>query len=127
MKMISLFAITVCLLISCTGLIKSNNVKDFIPGIYISRWKTEFSESIDTLLIEPLMKKGSDTYSITRRTHTSFFKGGRKHAPEYKIKHWTGFYDSSHKTLVMENDGSVLSFDPVTKEMKRGITAYTKL
>lgn len=127
MKMIFLFAITVCLLISCTGSIKSNNVKDFIPGTYISIWKTEFSESVDTLLIEPLMKKGSDTYRITRRTHTSFFKGGRKHSPEYKIKHWTGFYDPSNKTLVMENDGSVLSFDPVNKELKRGITVYTKL
>lgn len=126
--MICIFAVTICLLlISCNNLISSDNIKNSIPGTYSSSWTTEFSESIDTLLIEPLMKQGSDTYSITRRTHVSFFKDARNRNPEYKIARWTGSYDPRSKTVVVNNNARVLSFDPVNKEMKMGTKAYRKL
>ena len=128
MKMIWLSTVTICLLlVSCNDLFKSDKVKDFIPGTYRSEWSTEFSESIDTLLIQPLMKEGSDTYTITRRTRVVFHKDSRKRNPEYKIARWTGSYDPGAKTVVVNNNGRVLSFDPVHKEMKMGTTAYRKL
>lgn len=128
MKIICLCAIAVCLImVSCNSFDNSDNVKSFIPGTYISFWKTEYSKSIDTLLIEHLMEQGSESYAITSRTHVTFIKNPGQRAPEYRIKHWIGIYDVTNKTVVLSNDGSVLSFDPVKKEMKRGSTSYRKL
>ena len=128
MKIICLFSITIgLLLIGCNSLYKSDEVISFIPGTYISSWKSDYSQSIDTLLIEPLMKQGSETFAITRRTRVSFLHSDRKRAPEYRIKHWTAYYNTINKTLEINNNGSILSFDPVNKEMKWGTSTYRKL
>ena len=127
MKTICLVKVMICLfLVGCNGLFKSDDVKNFIPGTYSAAWSTEFSESRDTLLIAPMMKQGSETYTITRRTHVTYTPA-RKRDPEYKIARWTGSYDEGAKIVVVMNNGRVLSFDPVAGEMKMGITTYKKL
>ncbi len=127
MKMNCLFTITILLILSCAGILKTDSIKDFIPGTYISSWKTEFNESIDTLLIELLVEHGSETYSITRRTHVTYFNDDLKREPAYKIIHWTGNYDPGPKTIFINNNGRMLSFDPVNKLLKMGTTTYRKL
>lgn len=127
MKTLHIFLVVVLMLMSCTGLLKSDDVKYFIPGTFLSTWKTEFSESTDTITIEPQIKHGSEAYAITRRTRTIFFNDGRRADPDYKIRNLTAYYDPERKTLLIENDGSILSFDIDKKEMKRGSIAYRKM
>jgi hypothetical protein len=100
----------------------STQVKDFIPGTYTTEWTTEFTEARDTVLIEPSDKAGSGTYQITRRTYMLY-----QTKPQYKLAHWTGIFNSSNKTIIINNNGRVLSFDPSNKEMKMGSTTYKKL
>ena len=109
-------------------MLKSNEkVRDFIPGTYSGAWSSSYSQTRDTLLIEPLTEDGSITYSITRRTFIDYSTATRKKDPEYKIVKWTGSYNPGAKTVVIENSGRILSFDPDKQEMKMGIVVYKKL
>ena len=97
-------------------------VKDYISGTYTTEWTTEFTEARDTMLIESLVKEGSNTYQVTRRTYMLY-----QNKPQYKLVHWTGTYNTSNKTIIINNNGRILSFDPTNREMKMGSTTYKKL
>ena len=97
-------------------------VKDYIPGTYITEWTTEFTEARDTIRIDPLEKAGSITYQLTRRTYMLYQK-----KPQYKLVHWTGTFNSGNETIIINNNGRILSFDPDKREMKMGSTTYKKL
>ena len=100
----------------------SQPVKDYIPGTYVTEWTTEFTEARDTMLIEAASEKGSITYQITRRTYMLY-----QEKPQYKLVHWIGTFNSGNKTIIINNNGRILSFDPSNKEMKMGSTTYKKL
>ena len=70
MKMIFLFAITFFLLTSCTGFLKSNSVKDFIPGTYISSWNF-FTKSVNESVNELTGINGNRIRPKNQKTHTS--------------------------------------------------------
>ncbi len=107
-KLLLLMIPMLLFLIRCT-----TQVKDFIPGMYITEWTTEFTEARDTILIDPLGKAGSISYQITRRTYMLY-----QQKPQYKLVHWTGTFNSGNKTIIINNNGRILSFDPATREMK---------
>ena len=77
--------------IQCTS-----QVKDYIPGTYVTEWTTEFTEARDTMLIELSVKEGSGTYQITRRTYMLY-----QEKPQYKLVHWTGTFKSGNKTIII--------------------------
>ena len=126
MKMITFLTLAI-LFIGCDGLLHSDNVKPFIPGIYLASWKTSFSTAVDTMHIASVSEKGSEGYLITRRTHLQFINAAKKRAPEYSITKWVGNYNSSDKTIVVPVNGRVLSFDPENKILKMGAIIYKKL
>ena len=126
MKMIT-FLTLVILFIGCDGLIHTDNVKPFIPGIYLTSWKTSFSTAIDTMLIASVSEKGSELYSITRRTHLEFINAAKKREPEYSITKWTGSYNAADKTIVIQSNGRILSFGPSANVMRMGAVTYKKL
>ncbi len=107
--------------------LKTDPVKSYIPGTYISAWQTQFSNALDTLIIEPKKSKSGELFTITRKTFVNFNPGGRSQEPEYKIRRSVGLYDESNRTVVIENDGSILSFDPSKNLMQRGNTPYRKI
>jgi hypothetical protein len=123
MKII-LSLVTACylLLLGCSLFSSKEPIRDFIPGTYCSEWTTEFTEARDTMLIEPLTKEGSSIYQIIRRTYMLYQK-----KPQYKLVHWTGTFNSGNETIIINNNGRILSFDPANKEMKMGSTTYKKL
>lgn len=127
MKILMLLFSLTLLLQSCNSIFNPDNVKSFIPGVYCTAWKTAFSEARDTLNIETITLQGSEGFIITRRTHVDFMNAAKKREPEYTIIKWTGTYDASNKTLLINNNGRVLSFDTNKKEMKMGVVTYKKL
>lgn len=127
MKILILLFSFILLLQSCNSIFNPDNVKDFIPGVYCTAWTTAFSQSRDTLLIETITQQGSEGYIITRRTHVDFINAAKKREPEYSIVKWRGTYDASNKTVLINNNGRVLSFDTNKKEMKMGVVVYKKL
>ncbi len=122
-----LLAGLVVVILSCNNLIQADTVKVFIPGTYSADWSTEFNQTKDTLLLEPLTENGSETFRITRRSHIEFINAAKDKAPEYKIAKWTGTYDVKTKTIFINNNGRVLSFDPKKEIMWMGTTMYKKL
>lgn len=97
-------------------------VKDYIPGVYTAEWTTEFTEARDTFAIENSVRQGSGIYQITRRIYMLYQK-----KPQYKLVHWTGTYNNTNKTIIVNKNGRILSFDPANNEMKMGSTTYKKL
>lgn len=126
MKMITLLTLVI-LMMGCNGLLHPDTVKPFIPGTYSAAWKTPFSESRDTLLIAAGSENGSEGFLITRRTQLTFTNAAKKRAPEYSIAKWTGTYNTTDKTLLINGNGRVLSFDPTGKTMRMGVIIYKKL
>jgi len=123
MKIVLLPVASYCLLFFGCNLLSSREpVLDFIPGTYITKWTTAFTEARDTILIELSVREGSGTYLITRRTYMLY-----QQKPQYKLVHWTGIYNSGTKSIIINNNGRILSFDPANKEMKLGATTYKKL
>jgi hypothetical protein len=128
MKIICLIALAICIfLVGCTRLFKSDNVKEFIPGTYVSEWTSEFAESRDTLQIQLLTGSGSEQYQITRRTYHQYNQQTKPVKPQYKIVRWTGSFDENEKVIVVTKNGRILSFDPKNNELKMGVTKYRKL
>jgi hypothetical protein len=126
MKMIT-FLTLVILFIGCDGLLHTDNVKPFIPGIYLASWKTSFSTAVDTMSIAAVAENGSEGFLITRRTHLDFINAAKKRAPEYSITKWVGAYNAADKTLIVQSNGRVLNFDPDNKLMRMGSIVYKKL
>lgn len=122
-----LFACLVVVLFSCNNLNNSDNVKSFIPGTYCSEWETEFSKTKDTLLLQQLTQNGSETYQITRRSQVIFINTAKNRPFEYRLIKWAGTYDSKTKTIFINNNGRVLSFDPMKATMWMGTIRYQKL
>lgn len=110
------------LLLDCSLFSSKEQVRDFIPGTYTTAWTTAFTEAWDTVRIEPSVEEGSCTYQITRRTYMIYQK-----RPQYKLVHWTGTFNSGDKTIIINNNGRILSFDRAAKEMKLGSTVYKKV
>jgi len=115
------------LLTGCHMFSSKGKLRDFIPGTYASAWSSPYSQTRDTLLIAPLTEDGSVTYTITRRTYIEYNAAFRKREPEYRIVRWTGSYNPGAKTVVLENSGRVLSFDPDKQQLMMGIVVYKKL
>ena len=126
MKMITFFTVVI-LFIGCDGLIHSDNVKPFIPGIYLASWKTSFSNAIDTMSIAAVSENGSEGFLIIRRTHLNFINAAKKREPEYSITKWMGSYNATDKTIVVNSTGRILSFDPDNKLLRMGSIVYRKL
>lgn len=114
-------------LISCNPFAAESTVKDFIPGTYATSWSSQFSNVADTIIIEPLTVSGSEGYGITRRTRIEFAGPLSKKEPEYKITRWLGIYNKDNKTIIINSNGRVLSFDTNANEMMMGIVIYKKL
>ena len=131
MKLVKMYYLLLLMLLTilsgCNMLNSKGKVRDFIPGTYVSAWSSSYSQTRDTLLIEPITEDGSVTYTITRRTYIEYNASFKKREPEYKIERWMGSYDPGAKTVVIENSGRILSFDPDKQEMKMGIVAYKQL
>ncbi len=108
--------------ISCQDIIRKEAVRSFIQGTYVTEWQNEFSKARDTLIISSQNGEGSESYTITRRI--AYVYNGQ---PGYKLVRWMGIYNESNNTIVINNIGRVLSFDPNKKECKTGTTTYKKI
>ncbi len=122
-----LLAGLIIVLLSCNSLTETDTVKVFIPGTYSAEWATEYNQTKDTLLLEPLTLNGSETFQITRRSKVEYINAAKERLPEYKISKWSGTYDAKTKTIFINNNGRVLSFDPKKDILWMGTIRYAKL
>lgn len=115
------------ILISCNYTKNHNAVKEFVPGIYAAAWAMEMTQTVDTILLEPLTVNGSETFRITRKSRVTYVNTAKNRPPEYRIVRWTGIFDEKSKTIFINNNGRALSFDPKNRNMWIGTIKYRKL
>lgn len=102
----------------------SENVRSFIPGTYVAQWSDEFSKTIDTLNIIQQTESGSLTYQISQHIFSHYYNKMKK--PRYRNTQWIGSYDEINKSLLININGRVFSFDPEKNELKSGTTIFKK-
>ena len=127
MKMLCTLIVIALLAAGCGQLLNRDKVKDFVPGTYVSSWKTAYSQSRDTIQIDLNASEGSEIFLIVRRTMTEYTGNDKKRPPSYKIAKWTGVYVTGSKTITIQNNGRILMFDPPKGTMAMGVTVYKKL
>jgi hypothetical protein len=123
---ITIYGLFCLALASCSGL-ASDEVRNFIPGIYARHYTDEFTNSLDTVEIKPVTEAGSDGFKITKRMRYQKTIDGQQTSFDYKMETWFGIYESDSKTLYIEKSGKRIYFDPVAGELKMGEMPYKKL
>ena len=128
MKVTSMLSlIGVFLLVSCNTFRSRDEVKEFIPGTYITQWINEFTQSKDTITIIAPTTRGSDGYRISKRSYYQQTIDGKELKPQFKSQNWTATYNPEVKTLVIGKSGRVLLFNPGKNELVEGSTSYYKI
>lgn len=104
----------------------SNNIKSFIPGTYIKSINTEYSNGMDTLIVEMISDAGNN-YRIKRHSGYQRIRDGKILARETKSEEWIAIYSENEKVLHEIKYGKIISFDPTNSGLYVGSARYTKL
>ena len=127
MKIILLILMTLLLLIfSCEILVKTDEVRDFIPGTYIRFSQHEYGTEYDTLIIN-LQNKAANEYKIQRKWKYERVLDGGSIEPEYKRLITSGIYNASNKLLQESETGLAFSFDAKKLLLYSGPIQYKKI
>jgi hypothetical protein len=110
---------------SCSGP-AADNVRAFIPGIYIKEINDEFSKGMDTLVFEVMDETGG-VYSIKRRTGYQQTIDGKQLSPQYETESWTAVYDEKTHQLMEQRKGRVFTFLPDQDKLSMGSSEYRKI
>ena len=113
----------VLILNGCSGILKPNGIKSFIPGVYSRYYTDEYGERYDTIAI----RETGTAYEVTKRSKLLKTIDGQQPEPHYMVIHWTGIYDDGKKWLLLDLVGKAISFDAAKKELSIGGKPYKKL
>lgn len=126
MKEILLIPVAALLVIGCGLIRKKEEVKKFIPGMYIRFSEHEFGKEYDTLIIS-LQSSAANEYKIVRRWRYEREVGGRKMEPEYKIKASIAIFDPGRGLLQETSTGRIYTVDVNLGYLFSGAIKYRKL
>lgn len=127
MKIIWFLSVLMTMLCGCHAILKKDDIKELIPGVYVRHYTDEYTDSHDTIEIRLMTAGERDSYTITKRTRFQKQTDDGKVVQEYQIKRWNGFYEDKTQTIWLPTTGKRIYFDPVRNELKIGIQPYQKL
>jgi len=120
-------AFVIALILSCnTATIKSNTIRDFIPGKYVRHTTHEMGEEWDTLNISQSSEMGND-YLIQRNWAYQRIKDGAKQPVDYKNENRKAIYDEQQMVLTETKSGRVISFAPEKNILLSETKEYKKI
>lgn len=111
------------LVAGCKGL-SGEAVRDFIPGVYVRDFATEFAVGSDTLEVQ---WQGENTYVIQKRSGFHRVLKGKLQAKETREEKWMTLWDTEKGVLNEVKKGKVLSFDLEKKQLLVGASVYQKI
>jgi hypothetical protein len=120
MKRLIVRAFGIALLLGCS----SDQVRDFMPGMYVSSVAGEFSVASDTLVIELIE---GNNYLIHRRTKYNLVSEGKLGKREYLAEVWRAVYNGETQQLTETREGKVLSFFRDSNYLLVGRREYQKI
>lgn len=109
----------------CTNAV-SDNVREFIPGIYVRPIHNEFTQGYDTLSIRE-QDREAGVYFVENRYGYQQHLDGKISKPEHKVKKWTAVYDNKTHQLNIQQEGSVITFLPSQNKLLKGRTEFSKV
>lgn len=123
MKKVCLLTLSLMILFSGCNEYSNAKMKYFIPGTYVAKWKDEFANTYDTLVIES--QSENKDFQITQKMLSEFFNKSKM--PFNKVHHWTASFDVVNKCLLINNNGRMLFFYPEKNELKSGTIIFKKI
>lgn len=122
MKTVWCMGVVFLLGLSCRFL-SADQVKAFIPGVYVRHYIDDYTDSYDTIVIKAV----NDHYEVIKRTSFEKLQDNGRTEPGYRLQKWTGHYDEKTQSLWLDEAGKAIAFDPAKKELTIGIQPYKKL
>lgn len=117
------FAFVSFFLLSCKS--KSEDVKAFIPGIYIRHFEGLYSTGNDTLYITNT--DNYNAYLIIRKSVFQRLQNNQLQQPERVVENWSAVYNPRDKILYEQKRERLLSFKPDSNKLFVGGSAYLKI
>lgn len=113
--------------LSCnSSAIKSNAIREFMPGAYVRHTSHEMGEEWDTLRISPSGEIGND-YIIQRGWAYQRISDGVKQPVDYKTEKRKAIFDEQTMVLTETKSGRVISFVPEKNILLSETREYEKL
>lgn len=119
------YVIIYAALLAACGLVKEDT-REFVSGTYVTSFKDSLAIVNDTFYINVLTTSGSDQYAVINSMSFQQTIDGHVQPLQRKTHKWTGNYDAKNKTILVNQTGVILAFDPANQEMKLGTVSYKK-
>jgi hypothetical protein len=126
MKVTVLSALTFAVVLQ--GCTESNNdqIRKFVPGIYVRHFRDEFSTGSDTLDITEHDGKAG-IYFIDEKEGYQQKLDGKVFPAQYKTKEHTALFNETTHQLTIQNGGDIITFLPDKNKLLLGRTEYEKV
>lgn len=108
------------------GSTTSDDIKAFIPGVYVAPIRTEYSKGEDTLLIG-VFDDRVNTYVIFKHSGYQRIKEGIIQPKQYAREKWMAVYDESSNVLQELKSGRLFIFSPQKHSLLLGTAEYKKV
>ena len=102
----------------------AQQVRDFIPGVYVREFSHEFAFGYDTLIIRHTK---ANTYSIEKRSGYQRLREGKEPELVRNREQWTGLYNEREQHLMEQRRGKLLTFQLEEGKLLLGASEYYKV
>jgi hypothetical protein len=117
----------IILALAITGLSacnQSDDIRSFIPGMYVKSSASEFSKANDTLRITLI---SANAFGIIHDTGYQLIRNGSLSTQKHKQEKLTGIYDPQKKILQETSKGLLFIFNPEKQVLLINSAEYRKI
>lgn len=102
---------------------QERQVREFIPGTYVSKAQGPYSVAWDTIVILP----ASDQYEVVRRTGYQRIDDRGLSPLVRRSKNFTGMWDADKQRMELDPAGIIVFFQPADHQLTIQRTVYKKI
>lgn len=110
--------------IAAWGCGEVDEVRAFMPGVYVREFSHEFAFGYDTL---ELRLVSGNTYAIEKRSGYQRVREGAAPEAVRHVEKWTGLYNERERHIMEQKREKLLTFHPEEQKLLLGAVAYYKV
>ncbi len=118
--------IIVCLLLLSSCVLWDDNIKEFIPGMYVKQFQQQYASGSDTLVITT-QDETTNRYNIERHLSYIPVHDGKVLSLQNETAAWYGIYNKDDKQLIVRPSGKIIAFSPEKNCLYIGTSVYKKV
>ena len=116
----------VCLLLLSGCALSGDNIKEFIPGMYVKEFQQQYASGSDTLVIT-IADETTNSYNIERHLSYLPMHDGKVLNRQNETAAWYGIYSKDNKQMIVQPNGKIISFSPEKNCLYIGNSTYKKV